>query len=114
MKTNKLFFMDCHMAGRKYHDADEVWDYLRVGMTLRLERDTENRYDANAVAVMYDKDGESYCLGYLPRGENKTVAALLEMGWNDIFECRISRLNPDAHPEEQVHLTIRIVRRREE
>ena len=110
MKTNKLFFMDCHLAGRKYHDADEVWDYLRVGTRVRLERDLENRFDPNAVAVMLDKDGEAYCLGYLPRGENETVAALLEMGWNGIFECRISRLDPDAHPEHQVHLTLRIVR----
>lgn len=110
MKTNKLFFMDCHLAGRKYHDADEVWDYLRVGTRVRLERDLENRFDPYAVAVMLDKDGEAYCLGYLPRGENKTVADLLEMGWNGIFECRISRLDPDAHPEHQVHLTLRIVR----
>ena len=102
--------MDCHLAGRKYHEADEVWDYLRVGTALRLERDMENRFDANAVAVMFDKDGVSHCIGYLPRGENETVAALLEMGWTNIFECRINQLNPDAHPEQQVHLTIRIVR----
>ena len=39
MVTKKLFFMDCHLAGRKYHDADEVWEDLKVGTTLRLERD---------------------------------------------------------------------------
>jgi len=25
MEARKKFFMDCHLAGRKYHDADEVW-----------------------------------------------------------------------------------------
>jgi hypothetical protein len=35
---------------------------------------------------------------------------LLEMGWEDIFECRISKINPDAHYENQIRLTIRIVR----
>jgi len=30
------------------------------------------------------------------------IAVFLEMGWTDIFECRISKLNPDAHPENQV------------
>ena len=28
MEAKKLYFMDCHMAGRMYHDADEVWDNL--------------------------------------------------------------------------------------
>ena len=111
MVAKKLYFMDCHLAGRKYHDADEVWEQLKVGTVLKLERDKENRTDANAVMVVYqDKDGEEFKLGYIPRGENETIAGLLEMDWTDIFECRISKLNPDAHPESQVHLTIRLVR----
>ena len=85
MVTKKLFFMDCHLAGRKYHDADDVWDELKVGTTLRLERDKENRFDPYAVMVVYDKDDDEYLLGYIPRGENETIANLLEMGWANIF-----------------------------
>ena len=50
--------MDCHLAGRKYHDADEVWDKLKVGTLLSLKRDKENQHDANAVAVLYKKEDE--------------------------------------------------------
>ena len=50
MEAKKKFFMDCHLAGRKYHDADEVWDKLKVGTLLQLERDLDNRYDPDAVA----------------------------------------------------------------
>ena len=110
MEAKKLFFMDCHLAGRKYHDADDVWDDLKVGTILRLERDKENRYDPNAVMVIFEKDGEDFLLGYIPRDENETIANILEMGWTDMFECRISKINPDAHPEQQVHLTIKIRR----
>lgn len=39
METKKLYFMDCHLAGRMYHDADEVWEGLKVGTLVRLERD---------------------------------------------------------------------------
>lgn len=67
MEAKKKFFMDCHLAGRKYHDADEVWDKLKVGTILQLQRDLENRHDIDAVAVMYhnDEDNEDYCIGYI-------------------------------------------------
>ena len=112
MESKKKYFMDCHLAGRKYYDADEVWDKLKVGTLLQLQRDLENRHDADAVAVTYhnEEDGEDYRIGYLPRESNETVAAILEMGWTDIFECRISKINEEAHPEYQVHLTIKIKR----
>ena len=51
METKKKFFMDCHLAGRKYHDADEVWDKLKVGTVLKLVHDKDNRHDPDAVAV---------------------------------------------------------------
>ena len=81
MKAHQTFFMDCHLAGRKYYDADLVWDYLRVGQSLRLERDMQNPHDPNAVQVIYNKDGENYLLGFIPRSDNQQLAAFLEMGW---------------------------------
>ena len=39
--AKRLFFMVCHLAGRQYHDVDEVWDRLKVGTKLRLERDMD-------------------------------------------------------------------------
>ena len=116
MVAKKMYLMDCHLAGRKYHDADEVWDELKVGTILRLERDKENRYDTNAVAVVYERKDEKgsvedeFLIGYIPRDNNARIANFLEMGWNDIFECRISKVNSEAHPEEQVYLTIKIRR----
>lgn len=112
MEAKKKYFMDCHLAGRKYHDADEVWDKLKMGTELKLQRDMDNRHDIDAVAVMYhnDDDNEDYRIGYLPHEYNEDIASILEMGWTDLFECRISKIREDAHPEQQIHLTIRIKR----
>ena len=91
MKAKKLFFKECHLAGRQYHDVDEVWDELHVGTQLELQRDLDNRHDKNAVAVIYrtvDVDTgivEEYLLGYI-----------------------------QAHYENQIRLTIRIVKNEKE
>ena len=64
MKARKLFFKECHLAGRQYWDVDDVWDELHVGTCLELKRDLENRHDVNAVAVVYhtidEQTGETY------------------------------------------------------
>ncbi|MBR5028322.1 MAG: HIRAN domain-containing protein [Bacteroidales bacterium] len=114
MKAHNTFYMDCHLAGRKYYDADLVWDYLRIGSKLRLEREITNPHDPYAVQVIFNHDGEDYLLGFIPRTDNQKLAAFLEMGWDDIFDCRISKLDPETHPEQQVQLTIRIMRNNKE
>ncbi len=30
------------------------------------------------------------------------------MGHDNLFDCRISRIAPEEHPEEQIQLTVRI------
>lgn len=114
MKAQSKFYMDCHLAGRKFHDADLVWNRLKIGMPLRLEREADNRYDPEAVQVILNSDGEDFLLGYIPRGDNQQLSPFFDMGHNDLFECRINRINPDSHPEAQVQLTIRIRRKEEE
>lgn len=113
MEAKKIYFMDCNLAGRQYHDADEVWDKLKVGTVLQLVRDKDNKYDPCAVAVVYNDEEkkEDFCIGYIPRRENKDLSAFLEMGWTDVFECRINQIKEDAHPERQMYLTIKIKKR---
>ena len=110
--------MSCHLAARQYYDADLVFEYLRVGKEVRLERELDNPHDPNAVQVIFTKDGEDYLLGYIPRSDwcavgsadNRAIADFLEMGWDGAFRCVISGINPDTHPENQMHLTISLLR----
>lgn len=110
MKARNQYFMETHLAGRQYYDVDLVWDELKVGTMLTFEREDDNRIDPAAVQVVYTRkeDGEKFLLGYLPRGENVLIAALLDQGWNDIFDAYIKRINPETHYENQVRLAIRI------
>ena len=110
MEAKKKYFMDCHLAGRMYHEADEVWDQLKVGTKVELVRERDNRYDPQAVMVCYNdrENDEQVCIGYIPRSQNSTIALMLDMGYADSFECRINQIDERAHPEQQVHLVIKI------
>lgn len=117
-KKNK-YYNEFHLAGRQYYDVNEIWDELKVGLLVRLEAEPDNKYNADAIAVMYDqKDNngkiiETFQLGYVPSTENTELSSFLEMGWGKIFECRISQVNQDAHYESQIRLTVKIVKNKE-
>lgn len=109
-EREKHFFV-CHLAGLSYHDADLVEDQLEVGTPLQLKREPDNPYDKNAVAVMFHNDinDNDYCIGYIPREFNKSLAQILDAGRTDLFQCTILETDPYAHPEEQIHLAIDII-----
>ena len=107
MKMNKVFYLECNLAGRKYCEVDEVWQELFVGTYLTLERDKENRFDSNAIQVIYeDEDTVPYLLGYIPSDCNEDLAKFFDMGWGDIFSCRISKITPTNHYENQIRLSV--------
>jgi len=108
MKAKNLYLMECHVAGRQYHDADLVWNELKVGAPLKLVRDVENRYDPQAIAVLFEHGGEDYVLGYVPACENDFLFRMLEQGWGDCFVCHLSKIDDDAHYEQQLRMTIRV------
>jgi hypothetical protein len=106
----EIVFYGLSSGWPKYHDADEVWDDLKVGTILKLERDKENRFDPYAVMVVFKKKDDEYLLGYIPRGENETISNFIEMGWGNIFECRINKIDPEVHPERQIELVVKILK----
>lgn len=119
MKSNKLFFFECHLAGRQYYDVDEVWEQLRVGTVLALERENDNAHDRNAVQVILDNgvdestgEQERFLLGYIPATKTEKICGFLDMGWDDAFECRISKIDAEQHFENQIRITVKILQRK--
>lgn len=101
----KRHYAHFHLAGFTYWDGAEVFGELRIGTLLTLRRETDNRFDAYAVAIWYG----DHKLGFVPRGENHEISKWLEMGYTQAFECRINRLTPDADPEEQVGVVVHLL-----
>ncbi len=104
------FYMETHVAGLMYWDALMIWDQLKVGTRLTMVREASNPVDHQAIALYYKNvnQGVAYQIGYIPRGDNEDLAKFFDMGYGDIFDVTISRLCPEAHYENQVHIIIRI------
>ena len=100
-------YLYCNIAGFMYWDGCEAFGELEVGKKLELVRESENKYDPEAVAI-YFKD---FKLGFVPRGDNECLSHFLDMGYTDLFEVRVARLCEDAHPDKQVFVNIYIRRR---
>jgi hypothetical protein len=95
-----------HIAGFGYWDGCEAFEHLKIGTKLDLVREEDNAFDPYAVAIYY-KDLK---LGFIPRESNKEISKYLDMGWDDLYEVRVTRVTPDAHPESQVEVVVYIKR----
>lgn len=101
-ETKKVHLMNFHIAGFSYWDGCEAFENLRIGTKLQLEREEDNKFDPYAVAIYYN----DLKLGFVPREDNHDISKFLDMGWDDLFEARITRITPDAHPEDQVEVIV--------
>ena len=98
--VKKVHLANFHIAGFGYWEGCEAFEHLKVGTKLELVREENNQFDPYAVALYY---GE-YKLGFIPRGQNHDISKYLDMGLDDIYDVRITRVTPDVHPEDQVEV----------
>lgn len=102
IKKQKELFLSCNVAGFAHYEGCIVFNELQIGTPLHLVREDENAYDHDAVAIFY---GDTH-IGYVPGSKNEQLATLLDLGYSDLFEVYVQRLDATSHPEQQVHIGI--------
>lgn len=77
------------MKGSSFRPAEsrEVYNHLPNGTKLRLERDRENKYDANAVKVIAKANNEDHFIAYVAKEEAIQVALCLDAGLS--YRCEV-------------------------
>lgn len=101
-KSNYRFYQNFKVAGFAFAEGCMVFDKLKPGVKLELEREPNNNFDSYAVAIYY----ENAKIGYIPKGSNVDICTFLDMGHTDIFDVRVQSINPNTHPEQQVGVVI--------
>ncbi len=99
----RILVQSSPLAGFKYHAGEDLWPELREGDRLDLVREPQNDYDANAVRVEW----RGRKLGYLPRKENRAVAAAMDNG--DKVDARIAKLRQHRNPWQRMLIEVFVV-----
>lgn len=92
------------IAGFTFYDGTEAFENLKIGTKLQLKIDSENKFDARAIAIYHN----DFKLGFVPRSENRIIYKLLKIGFEGL-ETRIQRIDATAHPENQVSAIVHLV-----
>src|SRR5450759_3823109 len=88
------------LAGFKYHQAPEVWQGMRIGDALKLEREPDNVHDAQAISVQW----RGHKVGSVQRAQNAALAWAMDRG--ESLDARVSRLQPHRNPRKRIEFEV--------
>ncbi len=96
----RMLVQSSPLAGSQYYAVHEQWRQMAVGDRLDLIREPDNRHDSRAIRVEW----RGHKLGYVPRAENRAVAAAMDQG--DRLVARISKLTEHVNPWRRVEFEV--------
>ncbi len=99
----KVLVQSSPLAGSQYYALSSVWGDIRPGDKLLLKREAQNRHDANAIRVEW----QGHQLGYVPRAENRALAAAMDRG--ERVEARVAKLKRHRNPWQRVEFEVYVV-----
>ncbi|MBI5110295.1 MAG: HIRAN domain-containing protein [Rhodocyclales bacterium] len=99
----RILVQSSPLAGFKYHAGESLWHEMREGDRLALVREADNAHDGNAIRVEW----RGQKLGYLPRAENRAVAAAMDNG--DKVDARIAKLRQHRNPWQRMLIEVFVV-----
>ena len=75
--SHEILLFDSYVAGTAYVEDESIFDDIAEGDRLILQREPDNRFDENAIAVFDEKKRR---LGYIPEKDNVVFARLMDAG----------------------------------
>jgi len=99
----RILVQSSPLAGFRYYAGETLWHDMREGDRLTLVREADNEHDANAVRVEW----RGQKLGYLPRAENRSVAAAMDRG--EPVDARIAKMRQHRNPWQRVLIEVFVV-----
>ena len=101
--SREILLFDSYVAGTSHIKDESVFDDIKVGDRLILQREPDNRFDENAILVL---DKEKRKMGYIPEKDNIVFTRLMDAG--KYLIAMIDRIEPKGS-FRQINLSIYLV-----
>ncbi len=103
----KVFFKECFLTDIIKYDALLVWNDLKIGVKLELDLECDSSlFDSGKKCIFAYLDGKK--IGVLTEEDAKMMDQIMNMGWKDLFLCRISQVDNDATNDQRIKVAIYI------
>ena len=99
IKEKKLIYSE-YIKGFQFNEGKPFLSELKKGDTLLMQREPENDYDENAVALYWNNKK----IGYLPVMENVSISTMLDQ--NIALTCTIEEVNVKGPLWEAVRIGV--------
>ncbi len=93
-----------NIAGFTFYEGVDCFEQLKIGTTLKLVLEQNNKYDSRAVAIYFNE----FKLGFVPRSENRIIYKLLTIGL-DCLMAKVQRKDAGENPEGQIGVVVHLV-----
>lgn len=101
--AHAIFMYDAFVRGFRYHAGPQVIHRIKEHDDLDLVRERNNEHDPDAVAVYW----QGQKLGYLPMGENRSAANLIDHGMP--LAAYVLYTAPELPPWEQCFVGVELL-----
>lgn len=98
--TIRILIQSSPLAGSQYYHLTELQPSIRVGDPLELIREPNNAHDKDAVSVWW----RGNALGYLPRKENRAIAAAIDKG--EAVRAQVENITADTDPWKRLRIAV--------
>ncbi len=98
-----LFVYDGFVRGFRYYEGPHLLARMQAHDELDLVREYDNEHDPEAVAVHW----QGHKLGYLPMGENRALANLIDHGM--LLSAYVTYTAPERPAHEQCFIGVELL-----
>lgn len=105
-----IFVKECSVINIYHRDALKVWDQIKVGDNLTLQKHSLNGkskdiIDAKVIDLEYKKGKKTWIIGELSEVDSSFIVDIMNMSWKDVFSAHIS-YKDDNNPSENNKLKV--------
>lgn len=100
-QNKKVFLHHFYVRGFQYYEGENLFPKMKLGESLDLVREPDNKFDESAIAVFF----QNQKIGFIPAESNETLSKLIDVKALDLY-AEITELNKENTAWDKLEIGI--------